>query len=197
MYSYDFLKCTLQYFPRTAWSWSLTFLIYRLWENPKTSSAAKIHSVVILSFVQSLPSLCFWIKIVWGKLLLGKKEMLQGKKWGRKKKNFTNAYKHQREILPALKGFPSEHLWSLSAFSDEIQESLRLNDWPRVKMPACGGVGLRIPIYRLIALKWCLSSEHSQLFPPCHIWKPGYSKGDAASVHLSSLSAHPQASGQE
>ena len=118
--------------------------------------------------------------------------MRQGKKGGRKK-NFTNACKHQREILPALKGFPSEHLWSLSAFSDEKRESLRLSDWPKVKMPACGGVGLRVPIYWLIALKWCLSSEHSQLFPSRHIWKPGYSKGDGASVHFSSLSGHPQA----
>ena len=70
--------------------------------------------------------------------------MLQGKKWGRKK-NFTNACKQQRETLPTLKGFISEHLWSLSAFSDKKWESLRLSDWPKVKMPACGGVGLRIP----------------------------------------------------
>ena len=55
--------------------------------------------------MQSLPCLFFRIKIVWGKIFdIMKEGNATGKeKWGRK--NFTDDCKHQRKILPALKGF--------------------------------------------------------------------------------------------
>lgn len=41
--------------------------------------------------------------------------------------------------------------------------------WPKVKMPASGGVSPRIPICWHIALKWCFSSGHSQPFGQSHL----------------------------